>query len=80
MYSKYERQKDKRAYGERQDLFKGPMYKDPVARVTPKRKIMWDTLTDTMFYDESGAPIAEPEPAAPAEPEPEPAAAAEGEE
>ena len=74
MYSKYERQKDKRAYVERQVLFQGPMYAGPTPRVNPKRKVNWDDLTSTMYYDESGAPL--PEPAQ--EPEPEPAA--EGEE
>ena len=78
MYSKYERQKDKRLYGERQELFKGPMYSDPVPRVNPKKKVNWDELTSTMYYDESGAPPA-PEPAA-QETEPEPAAAEEEEE
>ena len=73
MYSKYERQKDKRAYVERQQLFQGPMYAGAVPRVDPKRRIAWDDLTQTMFYDESGVP------AAPAE-EPEPVYAAEGEE
>ena len=51
MYSKYERQKDKRAYVERQQLFQGPMYSGAVPRVVPKRRIAWDDLTQTMFYD-----------------------------
>lgn len=78
MYSKYERQKDKRSYNERHGMFVGPMFREPVPRVNPKRNIKWDDLTATMYYDESGAPPPEPEPAA-QEPEPEPAAA-EGEE
>lgn len=71
MYSKYERQKDKRAYQERQNIFSGSMYAYPPDRIKPKRKIEWEELTNTMCY--SGD--------APAEPEPEPApVAAEGEE
>ncbi len=76
MYSKYERQKDKRPYAEKLDVFKGPMWQGQAAKVDPKRKVAWDDLTQTMFYDESGAPVAPPA----ADPEPEPAAAAEGEE
>ena len=72
MYSKYERQKDKRPYNERHGLFTGPQFASPAEKVQPQRNVLWDDLTATMYYDGSGAPppAAAPEPeAAPAEAE-----------
>lgn len=74
MYSKYERQKDKRVYSERQTIFKGPQYAFQAERIAPTKAVAWDELTGTLMYDESGMP------AAPAEEAPAEEAAAEGEE
>jgi troponin T, fast skeletal muscle len=41
MYSKYERQKDKRAYKERQVLFTGPQFILPPERIRPSKIIRW---------------------------------------
>lgn len=42
MYSKYERQKDKRSYDERHTLYTGPQYAYPVERIQPKKIVAWD--------------------------------------
>ena len=41
MYSKYERQKDARSYGQRQVLYTGPQYLSPPERILPMRTITW---------------------------------------
>jgi len=41
MYSKYERQMDKRAYVERKDLYTGPIFSGPPDRIKPKKIIKW---------------------------------------
>jgi troponin T len=41
MYSKYERQKDKRAYVERKDLYTGPLYGSPPERIKPQKIVKW---------------------------------------
>jgi len=41
MYSKYERQMDKRAYVERKDLYTGPMFGGPPDRIKPKKIVKW---------------------------------------
>lgn len=41
MYSKYERQKDKREYGERRTHFAGPQFLHPAERVQPTRIVKW---------------------------------------
>ena len=42
MYSTFERQKDKRSYGDRRTLFTGPQYLYPAERIKQKRVIKWD--------------------------------------
>jgi len=41
MYSKYERQKDKRSYDERLNLYTGPQYLYPAERIKPTRVMRW---------------------------------------
>jgi len=41
MYSKYERQKDKRAYPERKDLYTGPIYGHAADRIKPEKIVKW---------------------------------------
>lgn len=40
MYSQYERVKDHRGFGERQDLYKGPIYGVEYERIKPKSKVV----------------------------------------
>lgn len=42
MYSKYERQKDKRTYVDRKVLFTGPMRLGPPERITPNKIVKWN--------------------------------------
>jgi len=42
MYSKYERQKDKRSYVERKDLYTGPMFSYPPDRIKPQKIVKWN--------------------------------------
>jgi len=42
MYSKYERQKDKRSYEDRLQLFTGPQYVSPPDRIKPQKAIRWN--------------------------------------
>ena len=41
MYSKYERQKDKRSYDERLNLYTGPQYLYPAERIKPTKVVRW---------------------------------------
>jgi len=41
MYSKYERQKDKRSYDERLNLYTGPQYLYPPERIKPQKVVHW---------------------------------------
>jgi len=50
MYSPFERQKDKREYGERKVIFKGPQYADPIPRIGPNKKVIWDENTGLPIY------------------------------
>lgn len=62
MYSKYERQKDKRSYDEKKTLYTGPMYSGPAEKIRPQKIVRWN---------EEGLPIyeegTEPPPPAAAE-------------
>lgn len=42
MYSKYERQKDKRSYEDRLQLFTGPQFVSPPERIKPQKMIQWN--------------------------------------
>ena len=42
MYSKYERQKDKRSYVDRKDLYTGPQYCLPAERIKPSKVVRWN--------------------------------------
>jgi len=64
MYSKYERQKDKRSYDERLTLFTGPQYTYPAERIKPSKVLRWSE-EGLPIYGDAGQ--AEEEPAAPAE-------------
>ena len=61
MYSKYERQKDKRSYDERMTLYTGPQYLYPAERIKPTKVLRW-TEEGLPSYGDAGE-----EPAAPAE-------------
>jgi troponin T len=50
MYSRYERQKDKRTFGDRHEVFHGPTWKYPAKRIRPHKIVRWD---------EEGLPIYE---------------------
>merc|ERR1719323_2091211 len=42
MYSKFERQQDKRVYAEKKTVFKGPSYAFPAERIAAARSIVWN--------------------------------------
>ena len=42
MYSKYERQTDKREYSEKKGRFAGPQFVYPVDKIRPTKSIKWD--------------------------------------
>jgi troponin T len=48
MYSKYERQKDKRPYVERKDMYSGPQWSIPTDRIKPKKSVK---------FNDEGVPI-----------------------
>jgi len=54
MYSKYERQKDKRSYGDRKVIYTGPQFCLPAERIKPTKNVRWS---------EEGLPIYEEAPA-----------------
>jgi len=55
MYSKYERQKDKRPYGERKDLYTGPMWGCPPERIKPKKIVKWNEEGLPLYETVDGA-------------------------
>jgi len=61
MFSKYERQKDKRTYVDRKVLYTGPMFGYPAERIKPVKKVTW-TEEGLPQYTE-GAPAPAPAPA-----------------
>ena len=65
MFSKYERQKDKRPYKEKQKLYTGPQYLHPPDRIKPSKVVKWQESGMPAYEDlpEGGAP---PPAAAPA--------------
>jgi len=42
MYSKYERQKDKRSYEDRLSMFTGPQFVSPAERIKPQKAVRWN--------------------------------------
>ena len=74
MYSKYERQKDKRSYGQRQQLYTGPQYLYPAERIVPARTIQWGEDGLPSYVDLGGEGSGEGNPEA-TENDPEAAAA-----
>ncbi len=65
MYSKYERQKDKRNYGARKDIFTGPQYLYPAERIKPQKIVCWGEdglpVYEEMQGGDAPAPAAEAE-------------------
>jgi len=55
MFSKYERQKDKRTYDDRKVLYTGPMFGYPAERIKPNKIVQW-TEEGLPIYTEGGAP------------------------
>lgn len=54
MYSKYERQKDKRSYDERHVLYTGPQYALPVERIAATRIVQWNEEGLPVYAGEGG--------------------------
>jgi len=61
MFSPFERQKDKRTYGDRRKLFVGPQYLYPAERIKPRRVIRWDEAGLPQYEDMEGLPPEEDE-------------------
>jgi troponin T len=55
MYSKYERQKDKRSYVDRKVIYTGPQFVLPPERIRPTKIVRWSE-EGLPIYEESGAP------------------------
>lgn len=56
MFSKYERQKDKRTYSDRKVLYTGPMFGYPAERIKPNKFVAWSEEGLPMYTE--GAPAA----------------------
>lgn len=54
MYSKYERQKDKRSYVDRHVLYTGPQWALPVERINPTKIVRWNE-EGLPIYEEPGS-------------------------
>jgi len=52
MFSRYERQKDNRTYGDRHEVFHGPTWCYPAARIVPKRIVRWEEDSGLPIYEE----------------------------
>lgn len=59
MFSKYERQKDKRSYGERHKVHAGPRYLRPPSRIAPTKIVKWGDDGLPRYEDVEGAVAAE---------------------
>jgi len=57
MYSKYERQTDKRPYREKKDVYGGPSWAIPVERIKPKKIVRWDEEGTPIYGDGTTGPI-----------------------
>ncbi|ESO10187.1 hypothetical protein HELRODRAFT_109499 [Helobdella robusta] len=42
MYSKYERQKDKRSYDDRKEIYTGPLFSSHAERIQPQKVVAWN--------------------------------------
>lgn len=58
MYSRYERQKDKRSYGDRHHVFQGPTFLYPAERVVPTKIVSWNEEGLPQYDNMDGAPAA----------------------
>merc|ERR1719232_1491220 len=58
LYSRFERQPDKRAYKEKFTVFSGPTYLFPAEKINPTRTIKWDEDSGLPTYE--GGPAGEP--------------------
>jgi len=56
MYSKYERQKDKRPYTERKVIYTGPQWGSPADRIKPQKIVKWSDDGLPLYEELSGAP------------------------
>jgi len=52
LYSRFERQPDKRAYGEKHTVFTGPTYLFPAEKINPTRVIKWDENSGLPTYED----------------------------
>ena len=57
LYSRFERQPDKRAYKEKFTVFSGPTYRFPAEKINPTRTIKWDEDSGLPSYE--GGPAGE---------------------
>lgn len=55
MFSKYERQKDKRTYDDRKVLYTGPQFGCPAERIKPQKAVAWNE-EGLPIYSEGSAP------------------------
>ena len=51
MFSKYERQKDKRNYKDRKNLYVGPCYVHPPERIKPSKSLKWNEAGMPTYED-----------------------------
>jgi len=56
MFSKYERQKDKRTYDDRKVLYTGPMFGYPAERIKPSKQVTWNEEGLPMYGEPGAAP------------------------
>lgn len=61
MYSEYERQKDKRDFGNRRTIYVGPVYGYPADRIKPQRIVKWGDEGLPTYEDMEGAEGAQEE-------------------
>jgi len=52
LYSRFERQPDKRAYGEKFTVFTGPTYLFPAEKIKPERIVKWDENSGLPIYED----------------------------
>lgn len=52
MFSKFERQQDKRDYSTRHTVFHGPTWIMPAEKVQPCRRVLWDENTGLPSYED----------------------------